>query len=309
MDEEYIQSCKNSDNDNQLEFLEDLSEDEICDITEDIFLLIDEHMKNEIINLSSPNFYKSMIEHITDTIFDDWLEFNICKDDQESETYSDLVEYVESLIEIYFEFTDIPKRARAYSNDLETENDFHELSKKIQYLYMQKFNGNETHRFMLNNKNDYFHIFINFILDYHQLLDIINHPDISKILSNVDKLFLEKIKLEEDKYIDLYLRYNNHTIIIKEVKSLKHLGMIKIQHNIDKSWLEKFEEYVIKKNIFIFGHSNNIKQIQKNRLDEKINKYRLYIRYPDLLKKLLYIRDKEQKEYNKHFENDDFYIY
>jgi putative phage-type endonuclease len=134
MDEEYIQSCKNSNNDNQLEFLEDLSEDEICDITEDIFLLIDEHMKNEIINLSSPNFYKSMIEHITDTIFDDWLEFNICEDEQESETYSDLVEYVESLIEIYFEFTDIPKRARAYSNDLETENDFHELSKKIQYL-------------------------------------------------------------------------------------------------------------------------------------------------------------------------------
>lgn len=184
-----------------------------------------------------------------------------------------------------------------------------DISKKIQYLYMQKFNGNETHRFMLNNKNDYFYIFINFILDYHQLLDIINHPDISKILSNVDKLFLEKIKLEEDKYIDLYLRYNNHPIIIKEVKSLKHLGMIKIQHNIDKSWLEKFEEYVIKKNIFIFGHSNYIKQIQKNRLDEKINKYRLYIRYPDLLKKLLYIRDKEQKEYNKHFENDDFYIY
>ncbi len=184
-----------------------------------------------------------------------------------------------------------------------------DISKKIQYLYMQKFNGNETHRFMLNNKNDYFHIFINFILDYHQLLDIINNPDISKILSNVDKLFLEKIKLEEDKYIDLYLRYNNHPIIIKEVKSLKHLGMIKIQHNIDKSWLEKFEEYVIKKNIFIFGHSNYIKQIQKNRLDEKINKYRLYIRYPDLLKKLLYIRDKEQKEYNKHFENDDFYIY
>jgi len=152
-----------------------------------------------------------------------------------------------------------------------------DISKKIQYLYMQKFNGNETHRFMLNNKNDYFYIFINFILDYHQLLDIINHPDISKILSNVDKLFLEKIKLEEDKYIDLYLQYNNHPIIIKEVKSLKHLGMIKIQHNIDKSWLEKFEEYIIKKNIFIFGHSNYIKQIQKNRLDEKINKYRLYI--------------------------------
>ena len=132
MDSEYLQ-----DNESDIESVNSettlfLSEDEICDISDDIMERIDNYIETEIISLSSPNFYKNMIEHISNSVFDDWSALNII--DDSDEYYEEITEFVEQLVELYLDFSKIPKRARGYSNDLEDTNDFQTISKQIRKL-------------------------------------------------------------------------------------------------------------------------------------------------------------------------------
>ena len=112
--------------------IENLSEDEICDITADVLEQIESYMTNEIISLSSPNFYKNMIDHISESVIENWLALDLCEDTDED--YSEIIEFVEQQVDYYLDFTKIPKRARGYSNDLENINDFQAINKKIKHL-------------------------------------------------------------------------------------------------------------------------------------------------------------------------------
>jgi putative phage-type endonuclease len=112
--------------------IENLSEDEICDITSDILEQIEMYMTNEIISLSSPNFYKNMIDNISESVFENWLALELCEDTDED--YSEIIELVEQQVDYYLDFSKIPKRARGYSNDLENINDFQAINKKIKHL-------------------------------------------------------------------------------------------------------------------------------------------------------------------------------
>jgi putative phage-type endonuclease len=112
--------------------IENLSEDEICDITADVLEQIESYMTNEIVSLSSPNFYKNMIDHVSDCVFENWLALELCEDTDDD--YNEIVEFVEQQVDYYLDFTKIPKRARGYSNDLESVNDFQVLNNKIKHL-------------------------------------------------------------------------------------------------------------------------------------------------------------------------------
>jgi putative phage-type endonuclease len=145
MDSDYIPSSE-SDNDNssivsaiscvsiQTSILEELTENDFCDIMEDTLEQIDTYMQTEIVSLSSPNFYSNMIECIVNTIYEDWIIFNICEDIYESEIYSELSEFVEQLLDNYLSFANIPKRARAYSIDIENTKDYNFITNQIAYL-------------------------------------------------------------------------------------------------------------------------------------------------------------------------------
>ena len=145
MDSDYIPSSE-SDNDNssivsaissvsiQTSILEELTENDFCDIMEDTLEQIDTYMQTEIVSLSSPNFYSNMIECIVNTIYEDWIIFNICEDIDESEIYSELLEFVEQLLDNYLSFANIPKRARAYSIDIENTKDYNFITNQIAYL-------------------------------------------------------------------------------------------------------------------------------------------------------------------------------
>ena len=112
--------------------IENLSEEEICDITADVLEQIESYMTNEIISLSSPNFYKNMIDHISESVIENWLALDLCEDTDED--YSEIIEFVEQQVDYYLDFTKIPKRARGYSNDLENINDYQDINKKIKHL-------------------------------------------------------------------------------------------------------------------------------------------------------------------------------
>ena len=100
MESEYLPSseCDTESIDSICEgLIENLSEDEICDITIDVLEQIETYMTNEIISLSSPNFYKNMIDHISESVFESWLALELCEDTDED--YSEIIEFVEQQVE------------------------------------------------------------------------------------------------------------------------------------------------------------------------------------------------------------------
>jgi putative phage-type endonuclease len=140
MDSDYVPSS-DSDTDSSLDsikenesIIDELSENDICDITEDIMELIESYIQTEIISFSSPNYYSNIIENITNIIYEDWITFNICDNFEDNEVFIELTEFVEQLVENYLCFSGIPKRERAYSIDLENASDNKYLEKQIAYL-------------------------------------------------------------------------------------------------------------------------------------------------------------------------------
>jgi len=85
----------------------ELSLHELSNIEEDIYETMDEYMKNEIITISSPNFYKKFIEDISIFYYEYWLDCNICDEDD----YEEIEEIVQQLSEIYFDVCHIPMRS------------------------------------------------------------------------------------------------------------------------------------------------------------------------------------------------------
>jgi hypothetical protein len=113
--------------------LEDLTENDIADITTDILENIELYIKNEMLSMSSPNFYPNLIESVGSIIFDDWIVYGICED-SDHDTYLELLELVEQFLGVYFDFSEIPRRERGYSIDIENNNSIITISNRISYL-------------------------------------------------------------------------------------------------------------------------------------------------------------------------------
>jgi hypothetical protein len=109
----------------------ELSPTELLDIEEEMYDLMDEYMKQEIIHISSPNFYKKFIKDITTEFYEYWLECGICDEDD----FDDIEEIVEQLIEVYFDICQIPLRSN-YDTCTTTNMDkpLEVIANKINYL-------------------------------------------------------------------------------------------------------------------------------------------------------------------------------
>ena len=91
----------------------DLSEDDILNIESEIYDMMNDYMESEILKMSSPKFHEDFIETISRTLFEYWLDCNICQEDHAE----DIEELIESLSDIYFEMNNIPRRSTHYSVD------------------------------------------------------------------------------------------------------------------------------------------------------------------------------------------------
>jgi len=110
----------------------EFSLDDLNDIEEDIFETMEEYMKNEIITLSSPNFYKNCVEDITNWYYEYWLDCGICEEDD----YDEIEEIIQNLSELYFDICDIPLRSMFNSSNEDQDNvkDIDKIMKKINEL-------------------------------------------------------------------------------------------------------------------------------------------------------------------------------
>ena len=111
-----------------------ITDDDLPDIENDIYEMMNEYMITEIINMSSPNFYKDFIEGITDLIYDYWFDCGICDEDD----YDDIEEFIEQLTEIYFDICDIPMRTSYHSiNDcknITNDENVRFITEQLKYL-------------------------------------------------------------------------------------------------------------------------------------------------------------------------------
>jgi len=77
------------------------------DIQNTLFEYMDEYFQENVLQMSQPNFYCQFITDITHIFYEDWLDANLCREDD----YSDIEELVEEHVDIYFDINNIPARS------------------------------------------------------------------------------------------------------------------------------------------------------------------------------------------------------
>ena len=109
----------------------DLNDDDMLDIEIDIFDNIEEYLHNEIISISSPQFYEELIEDITNVFHEYWVDCEMCDDDD----YDEVANIVENLLDVYLDFSEIPRRSFPYECIIEKANkNMLEISNQIDVL-------------------------------------------------------------------------------------------------------------------------------------------------------------------------------
>ena len=122
--------------------LDDLSENDISDIIIDIYDQFSDFLKNNVLMLSSPTFYKTMFETIGQVIYCEWIDADLYGDiseEEEDELFEELVDFVEQVWEVYSDFCVIPMRSISYENlhsirDEKININVDDITNKIQLL-------------------------------------------------------------------------------------------------------------------------------------------------------------------------------
>lgn len=91
---------------------EDLTSEDIAEIIDDAYDLIDECFCNNLIKLSNPSFYSDVCKHVADTLYLEWELADLCNDDEE---YDELIELVEGVMETYSMYCGLPQRSIPYT--------------------------------------------------------------------------------------------------------------------------------------------------------------------------------------------------
>lgn len=109
----------------------DFNDNDLLDIENDVYENIEEYLRIEVINISSPHFYEDLVEDITNVIHDYWMDCGICTD----EDYDEVETIVENLLDVYLDFSLIPRRSISYQSLVEpAEKNVIEMLDKINTL-------------------------------------------------------------------------------------------------------------------------------------------------------------------------------
>jgi putative phage-type endonuclease len=87
-----------------------------CTVSE----LIDEYISNEILHMSSPDFYNEMLHQIVEVLYEQWTDAGICE--KTEEMYEEIEDFVDEVTGDFFENYDIPPRQYPTSSVNEVPN-------------------------------------------------------------------------------------------------------------------------------------------------------------------------------------------
>ena len=103
-----------SDNSLDQPLMDDFSESEIMDIEENILESIHEYFETNLVTYSSPQFFKHLIQEIAVPMFEEWVNYGLCTDDD----YDEIEMMVQTQVTKYVDeiCCGIPPRQTAFSN-------------------------------------------------------------------------------------------------------------------------------------------------------------------------------------------------
>ena len=123
-------SCKTEDT---MLLFDSFEEEEIADIIEDIYEQFEDCYTNNIIKMSSPKFYKDMINSISVNLWIEWENINICDDEE----FQQIVDFVEDQHESYLSYNSRIV-SRSVTNFIPDNNiSQEELTNTIEYIQKQ----------------------------------------------------------------------------------------------------------------------------------------------------------------------------
>jgi hypothetical protein len=109
----------------------DFNDNDLLDIENNVYENIEEYLRSEVINMSSPHFYEDLVEDITNVIHDYWMDCDICTEDD----YEEVEIIVENLLDVYLDISTIPRRSISYQSLVEpTEKNVDKMLDKINAL-------------------------------------------------------------------------------------------------------------------------------------------------------------------------------
>ena len=125
-----------------------LTDDDLIETDIYIYELLDEYMESNAILFSKPHFEETMIETVTDVLYEEWFILDLIKEDN----YGDLYELVESICDLYFDTFNVPNRSQlsTFSLQNKTKEEIYMINEKIdtiKNIYQPKQRTNEWHKF------------------------------------------------------------------------------------------------------------------------------------------------------------------
>ena len=123
-------SCKTEDT---MLLFDSFEEEEIADIIEDIYEQFEDCYTNNIIKMSSPKFYKDMINSISVNLWIEWENINICDDEE----FQQIVDFVEDQHESYLSYNSriVSRSVSNFTPDNNISQE--ELTNTIEYIQKQ----------------------------------------------------------------------------------------------------------------------------------------------------------------------------
>ena len=114
-----------------------LYDDDVYDIIQDIYYQFDEYYENNIIHISSPKFYSDMFKSISEILWNEWENIEIC----EEEDFQQIVDFVEIQHEEYMLYNKhiVPRSLTNTSNMMKEMNvdEINNLKETIEYIQNQ----------------------------------------------------------------------------------------------------------------------------------------------------------------------------
>ena len=126
-------SCKTEES---MLLFDSFEDHEIDDIIEDIYEQFEDCYTDNILKISSPKFYKDMINSISINLWIEWENVNICDEDE----FQQIVDFVESQHESYIAYNShIVPRSISNTSDFIDKNKYSkkELTTIIEYIKNQ----------------------------------------------------------------------------------------------------------------------------------------------------------------------------
>lgn len=111
-------------------FIDTLTLSDKFEMANTVYEITDEYVQEHILQMAEPEFHTQLADDIVKSIFDQWQDAGLCEECD----YDDICDFIETLIDEYFEWESVPPVRSHKTTVILAESDRAKMSAKIEYL-------------------------------------------------------------------------------------------------------------------------------------------------------------------------------